>query len=93
MRKLFKYGTVQFEGAKAGDPVRFVDGPRPGKTGVILAPKAPHEINAMLIKVEGLLGYVEIKQRTVTTAVGESASASGIRINLPVSVGGSLKIS
>jgi hypothetical protein len=94
VRKTFKYGVVQYNGAKAGDPVRFVDAPGPGKTGAILAPRAQHEINAILIRVEGSLGYAEIKPRLPSaSAVAESGSAGGVRIGLPVTVGGSLKIS
>lgn len=94
MRKSFKYGTIGFTGAKSGDPVRFVDSPIPGKPGVILVPRGQHEVNAILIKVGNDLGYVEIKSSLLAaTAVGEAASASGIKINLPVVAGGSLKIS
>jgi len=94
MRKTFKYGTIGFAGAKAGDPVRFVEAPAPGQTGAIMAPRGPHEVNAILIKVTGTLGYVEVKQPLVSpTASGEVGSAGGVRINLPVSAGGSLKIS
>lgn len=94
MRKVFKYGTLGYLGAKPGDSVRFVDAPSPGKTGTILRPRETHEINATLIKVDGSRGYVEVKpQSSTATAVGEAASAGGVRINLPVSAGGSLKIS
>ena len=92
MRKLFKYGTIRFDGARTGDSVRFVEGP--SGTGAIMSPRAPHEINAVLVRVTGNLGYVELKQQLTTpAATGEVGSAGGVRINLPVTAGGSLKIS
>jgi hypothetical protein len=92
MRKLFKYGTIR-DNAKPGDPVRFVEGPS-GQTGAIMTPRGPHEINAVLIHATGKVGYVELKQQLTTpAATGEVGSAGGVRINLPVTAGGSLKIS
>lgn len=93
MRKLFKYGLISFQGAKVGDPVRYLDAPVRGQTGVILAPRGSHEVNAMLVSVVSNLGYVELKPQTSLSASAESGSASGIHIGLPVKIGGSLKIS
>lgn len=93
MRQTFKYGTLRFQGAKVGDTVRFVEGPL-GQPGAIMQPRSPYEINGVLLKVTGDLGYVEVKTHTTqASAAGESGSAGGIRIQLPVIAGGSLKIS
>ncbi len=94
MRKVFKYGVIGFSGAKPGDAVRFVEAPMAGKPGAILAPRSTYEVNAVLIKVEGTLGFVEVKpQQQSVSASGEAASAGGVNIRLPITVGGSLKIS
>lgn len=94
MRKSFKYGTIGYSGAKPGDSVRFVEAPKPGETGAILVPRGPHEVNALLVKVTGTLGYAEITPRLSSpVAAGEAGTATGVRISIPVSAGGSLKIS
>jgi len=94
VRPVFKYGTLNFDGAKVGDSVRFVNNPSPGQPGAILLPRGRHEINAVLQQVQGTMGYVEVKPQLASPqAVAESGSAAGIRVELPVSVRGSLRIS
>ena len=87
------YGVVRCEGARVGDPVRYVPSPTPGQPGAILKPRHKHEINAILQKVQGTLGYVQLKpQLASATAGAESGSASGVRIELPIGVRGALTV-
>ena len=92
MRPSFKYGDIRFDGAKAGDRVRFVDSPIATR-GAILFPRNPNEENALLVRVEGTRGYVELRPRKVSAVTAESGSASAVTVALPITVGGSLKIS
>lgn len=90
---MFKYGEIRFSGAKVGDAVRYIPALSQGQAGAILQPRGPQEINAILHKVAGSMGYVEIRApRSTASALAESGSAVGITISLPISSGGSLKI-
>lgn len=93
MTDVFKYGVVQYEGAKPGDFVRFVPGPQVGKPGAITKPRVRTEINAVLESVKGTAGYCKLKPQLQSLSAGaEGGVASGIRINLPVTAGGRLRI-
>jgi hypothetical protein len=46
MTAVFKYGVIQYAGAKPGDFVRFVPGSRAGLPGAITRPRVPTEVIA-----------------------------------------------
>jgi len=90
-----KYGIVQFDGVRVGDLVRFVSSPKIGQPGLILKPRNGTEANAVLRRVHGSQGYVELVPQTNLnlSAHSEAGAASGISVPLRVSAGGVLKIS
>lgn len=93
MSNVFKYGIIQYAGAKPGDAVRFVDGPKAGHPGAITRPRTNTEVNAVLETVKGSQGFCRIKTQLKSAQAGaEAGTASGISIKLPVVAGGSLKI-
>lgn len=92
MSGLFRYGVIKYEGARPGDVVRFIPGPRVGQPGEISRARSPHEKNAVLRSVKGEVGYCQLKpQLQSSRASAEGGSASGIQVNLPVTAGGSLR--
>lgn len=93
MTDVFKYGVIQYTGAQPGDFVRFVPGPSVGHPGAITQPRTRTEVNAVLESVKGTMGYCKLKPQLQSAhASAEGGAASGIRVDLPVSAGGSLRI-
>lgn len=93
MPDVFKYGTIQYTGAKPGDFVRFVPGSRLGKPGAIMRPRSKTEINAILESVKGTVGYCKLKPQLQSAQAGvEGGGASGIVIDMPVTARGRLRI-
>lgn len=92
MAELFKYGTVRYEGAAAGDLVRFVPGPV-GKPGAVMRPSSPREANAVLQSIKNGVGLIKLRPQLQQVQAGaESGGAAGIRVSLPVAAGGRLRI-
>lgn len=96
MTSLHKYGVMQFDGAKVGDRVRFVASPQAGKPGRVLKPRNNSEINGIIREISGSRGYIELLPqlgaRASSAVSAESGSASGVKIPINLSAGGSLKI-
>lgn len=93
MTAIHKYGVISYEGASPGDSVRYVPSPQPGKPGAILKPRSRTEINAILEKVQGTRGFIRLKPQLQSAQAGaEAGGASGIRVDLPVSARGRMKI-
>lgn len=88
----FKYGTVHYTGARAGDSIRFVPHPKPGHPGAIFWASDVSTSSGTLKRVQGTIGYVELKEVRVVQAVAEGGSASGIHLSLPVTARGSLRV-
>lgn len=88
----FKYGTINYLNAKVGDPVRFVPNPQPGQPGALFWANDISTSSGILKKVQGTIGCVELRVLPSTQVVAEGGSASGIRLNLPVTARGSLRI-
>ena len=93
MAEVFKYGEIRYEGALPGDLVRFVPGPV-GRPGAVMKPRNQNEVNAVLQSIRKGVGFIKLRPQLQAAQAGaESGGASGISINLPVTAGGTLRIS
>jgi len=90
---VYKYGIIKYENASPGSPVRYVEGSI-GKPGVILEARGPHEVNAVLVRVKGTMGYVEYKPPSPLSPSSSqtSGSASSIHIRSDISAKAGLTI-
>ena len=91
----FIYGELAAS-LRVGDKVRFCNSPTPGKAGKILVPRSKAEENAILRKIKGSVGWVEVLPqlgaKVTSHAIAESGAASAVNLSVPVSVRGRLKI-
>lgn len=88
----FKYGVASSPGLRVGDRVRFVSAPSPGQPGAVFSGSGS---NATLRNLIGLAAYVELDSSPAVSlsTLTEGGAAMGVRVQIPVRVGGTLKVS